>query len=132
MVELKLNNRWWSDSVVYNFAEIPANKKPHAWYYLISEKPLILLQRLFSQSGFHFHPVAESFFVLSGNLIMETDSSRKRVPPKSSIYVPANVIHQVINGGPQPETQSIIAIEEGWKEEDVIHVEKRGYQWVEI
>lgn len=120
------------DAVIYSLNEMPLKKKPHAWYYLLSEKPLVLLQKLFSQSHFHFHPVPETFFVLSGNLIIETDLSRKRVPSRSSIYVPANVIHRVRNDGPHPETQSIISIGEAWKKEDVIYVEKKGEKWVEV
>ena len=132
-----MKNKRWSDKdvVVYSLDELPLRKKPHAWYYLLNERYLFkvtLLQRLFSQSRFHFHPVPETLFVLSGNLIIETDKGKKRAPSKSLIDIPANVIHRVKNDGPQPETQSIISIGDGWLEEDVVHVEKRGNEWVEI
>lgn len=129
-----MKNRKWSDAIVYNLEEIPVNKKPHAWYHLLSSEEsfkIVLLQTLFAQSDFHFHPVPEIFFVFSGKLSVETDSSKKEVLPESLVFIPANVIHRVKNGGPQSKTRSILLIGEDWREEDVVHVEKRGSKWVE-
>lgn len=114
-----------------------SRRKPHAQYRLISKGKLfdiVLFQEVFPQksSSLHFHPGIEILIVLSDNFIIETDKGEKEVPQESIVYIPPNVIHRVENNGPESNTESILLIGEDYREEDVVYVEKRKDEWIEV
>ena len=132
-------NKKWSDEdlKIYSLKELsPGRQGLHAAYRIVSLDTIfniILFQEVFpgKSSRFHFHPAIEIFVVLKGELIIETHKGEKKVPPRSVICVPKNVIHRVKNAG-DSNTLSLLLIEQGYKEEDVVHVEKREDAWYKV
>lgn len=134
-----MNTKWSDEDVrVCSFEELPLGRQhPHDSYHNISlgtSFNIVLLQEVFSgkSSRFHFHPVTEILVVLEGILIVETDKGKKEVPPRSVLYIPSNVIHRVGNRKTSSSTLSLLLIEHGYRDKDVVYVEWRDGQWQRV
>ena len=50
----------------------------------------------------HFHPQAEVYFILDGELEVTIDGHRQTVKPNTTIFIPGMAEHSMVNAGRQP------------------------------
>lgn len=73
----------------------------------------------------HYHPQAEeSFYILAGRGSVILDDERRQVTAGDAIYIPHNVVHQIINDSNSGENLIFLAVcAPAWTPDNSVFVE---------